>query len=98
MKFHVTFTVRDIFSQAEIGTAQKRIGEAVQRIMQTGKVKDSGVMIGDRMGYFIIEANSAEEIFNWFAPLYDVAKPDIQPVVSFDILPKLFEDLAKYPH
>jgi hypothetical protein len=98
VKFHVTFRVRDAFPLSEIGTVQKRIGEAVQRIMQTGKVKDSGVMIGDRMGYFVLEANSAEELFSWFAPLYDVAVPDIQPVVSFEVLPKLFEDLAKFPH
>ena len=50
------------------------------------------------MGYFIIEANSAEDLFNWFAPLYDVAIPDIQPVVSFELLPKLFEEMAKFPH
>ena len=98
MKFHVSFRVRDVFSLSEVGTVQKRIGESVQRIMQTGKVKDSGVMIGDRMGYFIIEANSAEDLFSWFAPLYDVAIPDIQPVVSFELLPKLFEEMAKFPH
>lgn len=95
MKFHVTFTIRDSFNLDQIAEVQDRIGQTIQKIMQTGRVKESGLMIGDRHGFFVIEANSAEEIFTWFAPLYDVAKPTIEPVVPFDILPKLFGELQK---
>jgi hypothetical protein len=45
--------------------------------LKTGKVKESGLLINDRKGFFVIEADSAEELFRWLAPLYDVAKPDI---------------------
>ena len=61
--------------------------------MKTGKVKESGVLIDDRKLFFVIEADSAEELFRWFAPLYDVAKPDIQPIVSFELLPKVCGEL-----
>ncbi len=93
MKFHVTFTVRDTFDLDQVEEVQNRIGQTVQKLMQTGKVTESGVMIGDRHGFFVIEASSAEELFTWLAPFYDVAKPTVEPIVPFDLLPKLFGDL-----
>ena len=93
MKFHVTFTVRDTFNLDQIAEVQNRIGMTVEKLMQTGKVKESGVMLGDRHGFLVLEANSAEELFSWLAPLYDFAKPTVEPVVSFDMLPKLFKEL-----
>ena len=98
MRFHVTFTVRESVSLSEIAGVQKRIGDTIQRILKTGKVKESGLLIDDRKGFFVIEADSAEELFRLFAPMYDVAKPDIQPIVSFEILPKTFEELQKLPY
>jgi hypothetical protein len=82
-------------SLSDIAGVQNRIGDTVQRIIKTGKVKESGVLIGDRKVFFVIEADSAEELFRLFAPLYDVAKPDIQPIVSLELLPKVFEELQK---
>ena len=43
MRFHVTFTVRESVSLSEIAGVQNRIGDTIQKIMKTGKVKDSGV-------------------------------------------------------
>jgi len=80
---------------SEIAGVQNRIGDTIQKIMKTGKVKDSGVLLDDRKLFFMIEADSAEDLFRWFASLYDVAKPDIQPIVSFELLPKMFEELQK---
>jgi hypothetical protein len=94
MRFHVIFTVRESISLSEIAGVQNRIGDAIQKIMQTGKVQASGVM-PDRKLFFLIEAENAEDLWRWFAPLFDVAKPDIQPVVSFELLPKLFEEIQK---
>jgi hypothetical protein len=94
MRFHVTFTVRESISLSEIAGVQNRIGDAIQKIMQTGKVQASGVL-PDRKMFFLIEADKAEDLWLWFAPLFDVAKPDIQPIVSFELLPKLFEEIQK---
>ena len=80
---------------SEIAGVQNRIGDTIQKILKTGKVKESGLLIDDRKGFFLIESDSAEELFKWLAPFYDVAKPDIQPIVSFDVLPKIFEELQK---
>ncbi len=97
MKFHVTFTVRESISLSEIAGVQNRIADAIKKIMQTGKIEASGVM-PDRKIFFLIETETAEDMWGWFAPLFDVAKPDIQPVVSFDLLPKLFEEMQKLSH
>jgi muconolactone delta-isomerase len=97
MLFHVTFTVRDSFPLSEIATVQNRISDTIQKVMQTGKVRDSGTFLGDRKGFFVIECDSAEELFALFAPMYDVAKPDVQAIIPFEVLPKIFEKLQKLP-
>jgi hypothetical protein len=94
LRFHVTFTVRDSISLSEIAGVQNRIADAIQKIMQTGKVQASGVL-PDRTLFMVIEADKAEDLWNWFAPLFDVAKPVIKPILPFDALPKLFEELQK---
>lgn len=94
MRFHATFTVRDSISLPEIADVQNRIADAIQKIMQTGKVQTSGVL-PDRTLFLVIEADNAEDLWNLFAPLFDVAKPVIQPILPFDALPKLFEKLQK---
>lgn len=95
MQFHVTFTLRESVSLSEIAGVQNRIADTIQKILKTGKVKESGLLIDDRKGFFIIEANSADELFRWFTPLYDVAKLELVPIVSFELLPKVFEELQK---
>jgi hypothetical protein len=95
MQFLVTFTVRESILLSEIASVQNRVGDTVQKILKTGKVKESGLLIDDRKGFFIIESDSAEELWTWLAPFYDVAKLDIQPIVSFESLPKIFEELQK---
>ena len=95
MRFHVTLTLRESVSLSEIAGVQNRVGDTIQKIMKTGKVTDSGVLIDDRKVFFVIEADTAEDLFRWFAPVYDVAKPDIEPVVSLELLPKIFEELQK---
>lgn len=98
MKFLVTFTVRNIFNLTEILVVQRRFGDQLQKILQSGKVKDGGILVGDRGGYLVLESDSAEQIEGWLAGIVDIAKFDVTPVVSFDILPKLFADLANLPH
>lgn len=67
----------------------------IQKIMKTGKVTDSGVLLSDRKLFLVIEADSAEDLFMLLSPFYDIAKPEIQPMVSFELLPKIFEELQK---
>ena len=98
MKFLVTFTIRDTFNLSEILVVQRRIGDAIQKILQSGSVKDGGVLLHDRSGYFVLESNTAEEILSWFAGIFDCAKVEVKPVVSFEALPKLFSELANLPH
>lgn len=60
MRFHATFTVRDSISLPEIADVQNRIADAIQKMMQTGKVQASGVL-PDRTLCFVIEADNAED-------------------------------------
>ena len=50
MQFLVTFTVRESILLSEIASVQNRVGDTVQKILKTGKVKESGLLIDDRKG------------------------------------------------
>jgi hypothetical protein len=44
--------------------------------MKTGKVQASGVM-PDRKRFFLIKADATEDLWKWFALLFDVANAEI---------------------
>ena len=66
--------MRESISLSEIAGVQNRIRDTIQRILKTGKVKESGLLMDYRKGFFLIEADSAEELWKLIVPLYDVAK------------------------
>jgi hypothetical protein len=47
--------------------------------------------------FFVIDAENVEDLWRWFASLFDVAKSEIKPVVSFELLVKIFEEPQKTP-
>jgi len=54
MRFHVTFIVRESISLSETAGVQNRIGDTTQKILKTGKVTESGLLMDDRKGFFLI--------------------------------------------
>ena len=63
--------------------------------LRQGETLEGSHHYGGRGHVLLIEADKAEDLWSWFAPLFDVAKPVIQPLVPFEILPKLFEEMQK---
>jgi hypothetical protein len=63
--------------------------------MKSGKVKESGLYADERGGFFIIEVDTPEELFSLIGPLIDVIGITSHPIVSIDILQKMFQEMVK---
>ncbi len=66
-------------------------GTQLQQIMESGKVQASGVFADARGGFFVLEVDSAEEIFELFAPLLDYIRLDTHPLTTAEKLMEFFE-------
>ena len=95
MLFHIDAIIRENISPAEALSSRKIVTEQMNVIMKTGKVKESGVYADERGGYFVVDIDTPEELKRLFAPISDIEKITIHPIISMDTLQKLFQDIAK---
>ena len=95
MKFHLEMIVRDTFEPWNAVQMQKYLGVQLNNIMKSGKVKDYGIYAEERGGYFIIEANTSEELFELVGPVLDSIHIKTHPCVSVEALGKFFEAQEK---
>jgi hypothetical protein len=94
MRYMVIFRVREAIVGERVPAVQQAIGAEVQKLLGTGKVSDSGVFVDDRAGFVLLDAASAEELFELIAGLHDVAKVEAHPLISFERLGQFFQEQA----
>jgi hypothetical protein len=94
MRYMAIFRVREAIVGDMVPAVQQAIGAEVQKLLGTGKVTDSGVFVDDRAGFAIMNADSAEELFELTAGLQDVAKLEIHPLIGFERLGQFFQEQA----
>ncbi len=66
-------------------------GRQLQQIMQSGKVRADGVFADGRGGFLVLEVDSAEELFDLFAPIVDYARIETRPLTTAEKLVEFFE-------
>ena len=66
-------------------------GRHLQQIMESGKVRASGVFADARGGFFVLEVDSAEELFDLFAPVLDYIHIETHPLTTVEKLGEFFE-------
>ena len=66
-------------------------GRQLQQIMQSGKVRASGVFADARAAFFVLEVDSAEELFDMFAPVVDYFRIETHPLTTAEKLGEFFE-------
>jgi hypothetical protein len=66
-------------------------GRQLQQIMQSGKVRASGVYADGRGAFFVLDSDSADEIFEMFAPIFDYVRIEIHPLTTVETLLEFFE-------
>jgi hypothetical protein len=84
MLFHVTFEVYEHIVLPEARTMRNEwIGPQMQKIMESGKVRESGLLSSKRGGFFLVDIDTPEELYELFGPeFYDTCRVDAQPVTS----------------
>ena len=66
-------------------------GRHLQQLMESGKVRASGVFADARAGFFVLEVDSAEELSDLFAPVLDYIRIETHPLTTVEKLQEFFE-------
>ena len=66
-------------------------GRQMQQMLESGKVKASGMFADARGAFFVLEVDSSEEPFEMLARVSDFARLETHPVVAPEKLMEYFE-------
>ena len=95
MRFHITWEVRDTIVLDEDKRMREVLGPHLQRVMESGKVQDSGLLCGKRAGFFIVEVDAPEELLELLGPeIYANFETDVQPLAPMERIGELFQQWA----
>jgi hypothetical protein len=95
MRFHVTTEVRDTIVLDDDKRMREFLGSHFQRVMESEKVQDSGLLCGRRAGFFIVEVDAPQELLELFGPeIYANFETDVQPVAPMERIGELFQQWA----
>ena len=92
MLFHLTFEVNENIVLPEARTNRNEwLGPQIQKIMESGKVREAGLLLGKRGGFFLVDVDNPEELFTLFGPeLYDTSRVEAHPVMSMEAAGQMF--------
>jgi hypothetical protein len=91
MLFHVGIKVFDSINLDGDKRLREFLGPGFQRVMQSGKVRESGLFGGQRGGYFVVEVNEPVELYEIFGPeIYGNCAVEAHPIVPLETAGELF--------
>ena len=92
MRCLVTFEVfPHVFDRGGILDLRRQVGEAFQRLHATGKVESSGIRLGKRGGYMVVDVSDPAEFMDLTGELVDFMRFEFEPIVGMEDLGKYFE-------
>ncbi len=96
MLFHVTFEVYEDIVLPEARTMRNEwLGPQIQNVVESGKVQESGLLSSKRGGFFLVDIDAPEELYELFGPeFYDTCRVDAQPVTSIEKAGEMFQRWA----
>jgi hypothetical protein len=100
MRFHITTEVRDTIVLDDDRRMREVLGPHFQRITESDKVQDSGLLCGKRGGFFggffiVVEVDAPEELLELLGPeIYANFETDVQPVAPMERIGELFRQWA----
>jgi hypothetical protein len=81
---------RPIYSSLPSALQKLRKRTHLQQIMESEKVQDSGLLCGKRGGFFIVDVDAPEELFELLGPeIYANLKTDVRPVALLERIGEL---------
>lgn len=74
---------------------RRKAGKFIEMVMESGKVKASGLFVARRGGFFLVDAEDEEELGMLFSLGLDSFRVKTQLVVPVEALPKMFEHMEE---
>ena len=92
MLCHVAFEVNEHIVLPEARSMRNEwLGPQIQKIMESGKVREAGLLLGKRGGFFLVDVDNPDELFTLFGPeLYDTSRVEAYPVMSMEAAGQMF--------
>jgi hypothetical protein len=94
MRYHVVVRILGTAVGQDVPALQAAVGATSQKLLASGKVVESGVFADARAAFFLLDIDSAEEMFELFAGVEDWSTIESHPVVSFERLGQYFQQQA----
>ena len=95
MLFHVTWETYPVVLDDE-KRLREAVGPQLQRLMQSEKVRQAGILSGQRAGFFLVDdIDAPEEIYELFGPeILANFKLEVHPVTPLDKIGEIFQRWA----
>jgi hypothetical protein len=94
MLFHVSWETYPVVLDDD-KRAREAVGPQLQRLMQSDKVRQSGLLSGKRAGFFLVDIDAPEEIYELFGPeILANFKLEVHPVTPLDKIGEIFQRWA----
>ena len=95
MLFHVTAKIHDTVILDDDKRVRELVGPQLQKMMQSGKVREAGILSGTRGGFFLVDIDAPEELFELMGPeICANIKLEVLPVTPLDTIGELFQRWA----
>jgi hypothetical protein len=95
MLFHVTWEVYPTVVLDDDKRVREAVGPQLQRLMQSDKVREAGILSAKRAGFFLVDIDAPEEIYELFGPeILANFKLEVYPVTPLDVMGELFQRWA----
>ena len=95
MLFHVTIDVHDAIVLDDDKRLREVLGPQLQKVMESGKVQESGLLTGKRGGFFLHNIDDPVELYELLGPeIYGTSRVEAQPVTPIEKAGELFQKWA----
>ena len=95
MLFHVTWEIYPTVVLDDDKRVREALGPQLGRLMESNKVRQAGVLSGKRGGFFLVDIDSPEEIYELFgADMFANGKIEAHPVTPLDKIGEILQRWA----
>lgn len=93
MRFLVQIEAHDSITGREADRQLRdAVGPQLQRVMESGKVREAGFLTDRRGGFFLVDIEAAEELYALFGPeVYGHFRVQASPVAALERGAELFQ-------
>lgn len=96
MLFHVTIEVHEAIVLDDDKRLREVIGPQMEKMLQSGKVRESGLLAGKRGGFFLLDIDDPAQLYELMGPeIYGSCRVEAQPVMPIERAGQLFQQWAE---